>query len=69
VECCPGIVSGQHSGDFDDQFLSDGDGEFLEGVGDDDEGARPADHTVAVIEVEVADLWPTRNAGPVVYDG
>src|SRR5258707_1035285 len=43
----------RRGGDLADQLVEDGVAEILETVDGDDEGARPADHVVAVVGIEI----------------
>ena len=41
------------TGDLEDEFLANGAGEVVVGVGDDDEGTGAADDAIGVVEIEV----------------
>ena len=54
--CTPDAPAGRRCrriGHFENQFPADGPGELRESVGDHIERARPADHAVAEVQVEV----------------
>ena len=57
------------AGDLEDEFLANGAGEVVVGVGDDDEGTGAADDAISVVEVEVLIGRIAEGARPVVDDG
>ena len=57
------------TGDLEDEFLANGAGEVVVGVGDDDEGTGAADDAIGVVEIEVLIGRIAEGARPVVDDG